>query len=74
MNILIGVVGVQREIQMQVEMSESELLSQIEAAGSEGKTLRLEDKKGRKLMIPARHLGYVLITDDQPRRVGFTVS
>lgn len=74
MNITVGVSGAQRELQLSVELSEEDLFAQVEAACSEGKTLKLEDKKGRKVLIPSSHLGYVIISEDQPRRVGFTVS
>ncbi|MDO5721447.1 MAG: DUF3107 domain-containing protein [Actinomycetaceae bacterium] len=74
MNVTIGISGVARELQLQVEMEQSQLHSAVERSCREQETLQLEDKKGRKVLIPASHLGYVIISEDKPRQVGFTVT
>ncbi|MDO5746556.1 MAG: DUF3107 domain-containing protein [Actinomycetaceae bacterium] len=70
MELHIGVRGTQREMAIDVDISEDDLKQRVSQAAS-GNLFELKDTKGRVLMIPGKALGYVEIVAHEPRRVGF---
>lgn len=73
-NVTIGITGVSRELQISVEESASDVRDRLREASEQATTLSLEDKKGRTYLIPSNHIGYLITSEDTPRRVGFTVD
>ncbi|OKL48177.1 hypothetical protein BSR28_00220 [Boudabousia liubingyangii] len=72
MNLNIGVQGSTRELKLEeVELSEEQLLELVKHSSTSGEPLVLEAEKGRKVIIPAAALGYVEITSDEKRAIGF---
>ncbi|OKL49794.1 hypothetical protein BSR29_02265 [Boudabousia liubingyangii] len=72
MNLNIGVQGSTRELKLEeVELSEEQLLDLVKHSSASGEPLVLEAEKGRKVIIPAAALGYVEITSDEKRAIGF---
>ena len=74
MNVSIGIRGAARELQLELDMTEEDLFSRVEAATKDGGVLTLTDAKGQQALVPARAIGFVLIAPDSPRRVGFALS
>ncbi|MDO5720436.1 MAG: DUF3107 domain-containing protein [Actinomycetaceae bacterium] len=74
MNITIGVSGVTRELRVEVDMEQDALFDAVNQAIESGTALQLTDTKGRKLIIPAAKVGYIMVSDEKPRPVGFTVA
>ena len=46
-------------------------MASVESAGSSGGLLRLQDDKGRLVVVPGALIGYVEIGAPETRRVGF---
>ncbi|WP_048772008.1 DUF3107 domain-containing protein [Cellulomonas flavigena] len=75
MEIFIGIRDNTRQLALDVDMSESELVSKVnEALVSANGLLDLTDSKGQRLLVPARALGYVQIASKTERRVGFAIG
>ncbi|MDO5728217.1 MAG: DUF3107 domain-containing protein [Actinomycetaceae bacterium] len=74
MNITIGISGITREIRIEVDIEEDALFTAVNQAIDSNTPLQLTDTKGRKLLIPAHQLGYIMVSDEKPRPVGFTVA
>lgn len=74
MEIRIGVQNVARELVLESDASSDEINKKVDSA-LEGKgPLRLEDSKGRVVLVPANVLGYVEIGTQTPRPVGFAAT
>ncbi|MBV7363517.1 DUF3107 domain-containing protein [Actinomycetaceae bacterium TAE3-ERU4] len=72
MNLIIGIQGATRELQLEnVEISEDELKQQVAEALSSNTPLVLSESDNRKVMIPPHALGYLELTEDTKRPVGF---
>ena len=75
MEIFIGIRDNTRQLALDVDMSESELVSKVnEALASANGLLDLTGSKGQRLLVPTRALGYVQIASKTERRVGFAIS
>lgn len=74
MNITIGVSGVTRELRVEVDIEQDALFDAVNQSIESGTSLQLTDTKGRKLIVPATKLGYIMVSDEKPRPVGFTVA
>ncbi|MCM3899382.1 MULTISPECIES: DUF3107 domain-containing protein [Actinomycetes] len=75
MEIFIGIRDNTRQLALDVDMSESELVSKVnEALVSANGLLDLTDSKGQRLLVPTRALGYVQIASKTERRVGFAIG
>ena len=73
MNVRIGVVHTPKELNLELDGSESDVSSAVEAAlGGGVSVLWLTDSKGRKVGVPSDKIAYVEIeTDAATKRVGF---
>lgn len=71
MEIRIGILHAPREVVIDTTSSADEVQAAVDAALSKGTTLRLTDDKGRTVLVPAAHIGYVDIAGTEARRVGF---
>ncbi|GAB3282889.1 DUF3107 domain-containing protein [Sinomonas notoginsengisoli] len=71
MEIKIGIQNIARELVFESEKDADEVAKQVAEAISGGKELRLEDEKGRQVIVPAGVIGYVEIGAQEQRRVGF---
>jgi hypothetical protein len=70
----IGVQYAPRELMLESKLSAKEIAETIEAAVKEGGILRLEDEKGRQVIVPVEKIAYVEIAAQSLRSVGFTVD
>ena len=74
MEIFIGIRDNTRQLGLDVDMSENELIAKVnEALASAHGVLDLADTKGERALVPAHALGYVQIAAKTERRVGFAL-
>lgn len=71
MEVKIGIANVAREVSIEPEESASRVEELVRAAVTDGTPLRLEDAKGRVVIVPAATIGYVDIGESLKGRVGF---
>lgn len=71
MEIRIGVQNATREVVLESTQSAATVEKAVAAALEGGSVLRLEDDKGRTVMVPSATIGYVEIGAEESRRVGF---
>lgn len=72
MQVRIGVQFVAKELVVETRMSAEEVEHQLrEALATEQGLLVLKDDKGGRIAVPAGHIGYVELTGDETRQVGF---
>ncbi len=71
MEVKIGIANVNREVSIEPEETSLRVEEQVRAAVAEGTPLRLEDAKGRAVIIAAAAIGYVDIGESNKGRVGF---
>ncbi|XVX21283.1 DUF3107 domain-containing protein [Actinomycetota bacterium] len=74
MEVRIGVQNVAREITLETPSSAEEVQAAVDAALGEGGVLALVDDKGKRLVVPGRALGYVVVGESEKGRVGFGAS
>ncbi|WP_100447342.1 DUF3107 domain-containing protein [Glycomyces xiaoerkulensis] len=74
MEVKIGVQHAPRELVLESKLSSKDVAETIDKAVSEGGILRLEDDKGRQVLVPVEKVAYVEIAAQSPRPVGFTVD
>lgn len=74
MEVKIGVQYAPRELVLESKLSSKELSETIDQAISGGNVLRLEDEKGRQVIVPAEKIAYVEVAAQSMRPVGFTVD
>ncbi len=78
MEVRIGIIQASRELDIELanEVTQEEILTQIEAAfaATDG-VVWLTDKRGRRIGVPAARIAYVEVgTQEDIRRVGFGAS
>ncbi|KAB7785710.1 MULTISPECIES: DUF3107 domain-containing protein [Bifidobacterium] len=71
MDIELGIENVARPVNFSTEQSADEVSSAIAQAVAEGTTIDLTDDKGRRIIVPAKALGYAIIGSDTKHAVGF---
>lgn len=71
MEVKIGVQNVAREIALESAQSHEEVVALVDEAVASGGTLRLEDERGRVVVVPTAVIGYVEIGASESRKVGF---
>ncbi|BCT76856.1 ATP-binding protein [Sinomonas cyclohexanicum] len=71
MEIKIGIQNIGREIVLESAQDAEEVAKLVAEAIGGGKELRLEDEKGRQVIVPAGVIGYVELGVQEQRRVGF---
>ncbi|MEA5453169.1 DUF3107 domain-containing protein [Sinomonas sp. JGH33] len=71
MEIKIGIQNVGREIVLESSQDAEAVAKLVGEAISGGKELRLEDEKGRQVIVPSGVIGYVELGAQEQRRVGF---
>lgn len=71
MELKIGIANVAREVSIDSELTSLQVEEAVTRALTEGTPLRLEDAKGRVVIIPSAALGYVDIGESAKARVGF---
>lgn len=74
MEVKIGVQYAPRELVLESKLSPKDVTEVVEQAISDGGMLRLEDDKGRQVIVPIEKIAYVEIAGQSPRAVGFTVD
>ena len=70
MEVKIGIQNVGREIVLESAQDADAVAKVVAEAIAKGSELRLNDEKGRQIIIPANVLGYVEIGAEEVRRVG----
>lgn len=71
MEIKIGIQNIAREVVVESDdVSEHIEKKLIDALANDG-VFTLTDTKGRKVIVPASHIGYVDLGNENPRPVGF---
>ena len=74
MEIFIGIRDNTRQLALDVDMTENELMAKVnEALVSANGVLDLTDTKGQRTLVPAHALAYVQIAAKTERRVGFAI-
>lgn len=74
MDVRIGIRNVTRELTLEVSQNPDEVQQIVaDAMTGEQRVLTLTDTKGRRVLVPTAHLGYVELGEPEARRVGFTV-
>ena len=71
MEVKIGVQNVAREITFESSQTADEVATLVEQAVQGGAMLRLNDEKGRTVIVPGAVIGYVEVGVETERRVGF---
>ncbi|KFI94198.1 putative ATP-binding protein [Bifidobacterium saguini DSM 23967] len=71
MDIELGIQNVARPVNFSTEQSADEVSNAIAQAVAEGTTIDLTDDKGRRIIVPAKALGYAIIGSDTKHAVGF---
>ncbi|MBA2574950.1 MAG: DUF3107 domain-containing protein [Actinomycetota bacterium] len=72
MEVKIGMSHVNREITLESTLTAEEVHNAVdEALKSDGGLLVLSDNKGRTVYVPTQKLGYVEISGETGRKVGF---
>ncbi|APX03273.1 DUF3107 domain-containing protein [Arthrobacter sp. NPDC056691] len=71
MEVKIGIQNVGREIVLESAQDADAVAKVVAEAIAKGSELRLNDEKGRQIIVPANVLGYVEIGAEEVRRVGF---
>ncbi|GAA2294099.1 DUF3107 domain-containing protein [Glycomyces scopariae] len=74
MEVKIGVQYAPRELVLESKLSPKDLSDTIEQAVKDGGVLRLEDEKGRQVMVPVEKIAYIEVAATNVRSVGFTVD
>lgn len=71
MEVKVGILHVQREITVETAKSAADVEQALTAALADGQLLRLEDEKGRSVLIPVANIAYVDLGIEHVRPVGF---
>ena len=75
MEVNIGVQHVARDISFETDATPEDVASAVEQALSgQSSVLSLTDTKGRRILVPARALGWVQIGESEKGRVGFGLT
>lgn len=73
MEVKVGIQNVQREVTVETTDSAAEVEKQLADALATGGLLKLNDEKGRAVLIPAASIAYVDLGTEHARPVGFGV-
>ena len=74
MEIFIGIRDNTRQLGLDVDMTEGELMAKVhEALTTPNGVLDLTDTKGQRTLVPAHAIGFVQIPAETKRRVGFAI-
>lgn len=71
MEVKIGIRDVAREVVLESEQTPDAVAELVNSAITSEGMLRLQDEKGRLVMVPGPLIGYVEIGAPESRRVGF---
>lgn len=71
MEVKIGIQNVVRELSIEVEESQDDVLAQFNKAVDDDSVLTLKDSKGQTLAVPAAKIAYLQIAAETGRKVGF---
>ena len=71
MEVKIGITHVSREVTISAKQTSEEIIEAWKQAQTDGGLLELEDKKGRKLVVPVERIGYLDLGAADARPVGF---
>ena len=72
MEVKIGVKGSPRELVVETDSSSDEIAAALRAVvGDDDAIFELTDTKGRRILVPAEHIAFVEIGEQEQRRVGF---
>lgn len=74
MHITIGVRDIARELSLDVDLSQEQLFAAVNEALENGTPLTLDDTKGQRVLIPSAVIGFVTVSPEEQRRVGFALS
>ncbi|MGI9170980.1 MAG: DUF3107 domain-containing protein [Candidatus Nanopelagicus sp.] len=67
----IGISDNTREINLECESTQSEVIAKVNDAIKTSGVLALSDTKGREVLVPASKISYVEVGESSERRVGF---
>lgn len=70
MEITIGVQHLPREVVVETEETADAVTAAVKKALPDG-ILELTDTRGRRVLVPARQIGFVEIGNEEQRKVGF---
>ena len=73
MEIFIGIRDNTRQLALDTDLSENELIAKVNEAISHNALLDLTDTQGERILVPAHAIGYVQIANKSQRRVGFAI-
>lgn len=72
MQVRVGVQLVPKELVVECEQSAQEVEQALsEALESPSGLLVLKDSRGGRIVVPAKHVGYLEIAEEESRQVGF---
>ena len=72
MEVKIGVKGSPRELVVDTDSTSDEIAAALRAVtGVDAAVLELTDTKGRRVLVPAQHIVFVEIGEQEQRKVGF---
>ncbi|HEX2857556.1 MAG TPA: DUF3107 domain-containing protein [Propionibacteriaceae bacterium] len=71
MEIKIGIQNIAREVAIEAEASGEDVERDFAKALEDNGVLTLTDERGRKLIVPARTIGYLDLGQEHARPVGF---
>lgn len=71
MEIKVGIVESPRELTVETEISAADVAAELAAALSSDGVLKLTEKRGRIVLIPAARISYLDLGSEQVRPVGF---
>ena len=71
MDIELGIQNVARTVTFSTEQSADEVNKAIAQAVADNTTIDLTDDKGRRIIVPAKALGYAIIGSETKHAVGF---
>lgn len=74
MIVTIGVIGTTRELRLNLNLTADELYLAVEESQRNKTPLKLIEENGNVVIIPPKALGYIQISEEKIRKVGFTVS
>ncbi|MDA8439283.1 MAG: DUF3107 domain-containing protein [Propionibacterium sp.] len=71
MEIKIGIQDIAREVSIEADATGDEVEQDLRKALDDDGLLILTDERGRKLIVPARRIGYLDLGQEHARPVGF---
>ncbi len=71
MEVKIGVQSIPRELVVETPSTSDEVERSLMAALKDGGIFTLRDEKGGRILVPAEKIGYVELSGNEQRRIGF---